>query len=442
METPFSAGHPTPLPKSLWAATTRELSSCTSLSESCEHDVTIVGAGFMGLAAALELAQRGVDVAVVEAAQVGWGASGRNNGLLAPGLKRDPHEVRQLIGDDAAERLLRLSGDAPETVVDLVDKHNIECDLRRNGWIQAAHAARAIPLLERRVREWQELGADTEMIDAVDLHVRLGTDYYAAAAFDARGGSLNPLAFVRGLADAAQNAGAKVFEGTPALHIQRQTHRWRVATPNGSLSSDSIIICTNAYNNDVRELRGRVIPLRTAQVASAPLPDDIAAEILPGGESASDTQRLLTSFRLTTDRRLIMGGASATAGDEYGRLFAHLYRGAEERFPQLGTIDWEYAWSGYLALTNNHLPKVFDMGDNCWGGTACNGRGIAMATVAGQAIARLVCGEASSNCAIPIEAPRRVAGFGLRQPGIAASVILKRFLDVAERRLSGGSSKT
>lgn len=442
METPFSAGHAAPLTASLWAATTRAQMPCPPLSMTLKTDVTIIGAGFMGLAAALELAENGVDAVVIDAAEVGWGASGRNNGLLAPGLKRDPHEVRKLLDSNLAESLLRVSGEAPDIVVNLIKKHAIECDLRRNGWIQAAHARRALPLLERRVREWQELGADTAIIDAADLRTRLGTDYYVAATIDPRGGSLNPLAFVRGLAVAAQKAGTRLFEKTPALRIERRDQQWCVSTPNGALQSEAVICCTNAYSQGIAKLHGSVIPLRTAQVASAPLPASLARQILPGGESASDTQRLLSSFRMTTDNRLITGGASATAGDEYDGLFAHLHRGAGKRFPQMGKIEWEYGWSGYLALTDNHLPKIFDVGNNYWGGSACNGRGIAMATVTGQTLARLVSKTPPLDCAIPVESPRRIAGFSLRRPGVAAGVLLNRLLDVAERRLSGGSSKS
>ena len=176
METPFSAGHPAPQPESLWAANTDPLPRSPELSGQHTTDVIVVGAGFMGLAAALSLAEKGVDVSVIEAAEVGWGASGRNNGLLAPGLKRDPHEVRKILGLDAAERLLTFSGDALNIVRELAERHDIDCDLRRCGWIQAAHARRALPLLEQRVRQWQDLGADTEMIEPDDLRQPLTPD--------------------------------------------------------------------------------------------------------------------------------------------------------------------------------------------------------------------------------------------------------------------------
>ena len=172
-------------------------------------------------------------------------------------------------------------------------------------------------------------------------------------------------------------------------------------------------------------MRGVVIPLRTAQVASAPLPEAQSRSILPGGESASDTQRLLTSFRLTADKRLIMGGASATAGDEQPGLLRHLHRAAERRFPSLDGLSWQYGWSGYLALTNDHLPAIFKPANGYYAGIGCNGRGVAMATVVGRELAEIVTGKAERDCDVPIRAVRRVPGFSLRYPGVAAAGTLQ-----------------
>ena len=435
MESPYVFDRPAELPRSLWAAVTPDVPARLPLQGNTRCDVVVVGAGFMGLSAALCLAEAGAKVIVVEAAKVGWGASGRNNGLIAPGLKRDPHEVRHVLGNERADRLLRFSGEAPGRLFELIDRLNISCDVNDQGWIQAAHAPSAIPLIERRVSEWRALDADVSLIPRQDVAERLGTEYYVGAWIDRRGGSLNPLAYVRGLAAAALKAGAQVFESTPALGIDRAGSTWHLQTPGGAVIANAVLCCTNAYNHGIAPLRATVIPLRTAQVASQPLGDEQVRSILPGGESASDTQRLLTSFRITADRRLIMGGASATAGDETPGLMRHLHKAARERFPTLGDIDWRFGWSGYLALTHDHLPRIFKPADGFYAGIACNGRGIAMATSVGEVLAGIVLGDSETESAVPVCSIRRVIGYSFRHPGVAAGVLLNRVCDQAERRL-------
>lgn len=435
METPYSAGLITPMPNSLWADVTDPAPDFATLSGQHDTQDLVVGAGYMGLATALALAERGRDVVVIEAARVGWGASGRNNGLIAAGLKRDPHEVRAILGKERGERLLKFSGDAPHALFELIDRLGIACDLKRHGWIQAAHSTRALPLIKRRVREWRELGADVDMIPRYKVTNRLGTDFYPDAWFDPRGGSLNPLAYARGLVRAVVSARARVHERTPAIAIQAENGGWRVGTPHARIRAENVVWCTNAYDSHNADLRGTVIPLRTAQVASEPLPLERTAHILPGGESCSDTQRLLTSFRLTADNRLIMGGAGATAGDEHDGLMARLHRAARRRFPDLGDIPWEYGWSGYLALTPSHLPHILELGDGYYAGIGCNGRGIALATATGAEIAELICGKDRNECSVPITRPKRFFGYAMRHVGVAGGVLVKRLLDTTEHQL-------
>lgn len=434
MESPHSSDRTVQWPDSLWAAATPAIRRFEPLRGDSQFDVVVIGAGFMGLSAALHLAERGVSIAVLEAAQVGWGASGRNNGLLAPGLKRDPWEVSGLLGEEAGNRLLRFSGDAPDVVLNLVERLGIPCDVNRNGWIQAAHARAALPLIERRVSAWQALGADVTRIPDQDVAATLGTDYYCGAWLDRRGGSLNPLAYVRGLAEAAEAAGAQLFEDTPATGIDRSAAGWRVATPEGKALAYTVLCCTNAYNHGIPALRGTIIPLRTAQIASAPLPHAQAQRIVPGGESVSDTQRLLTSFRRTADNRLIMGGASATAGDEHSGLFRHLRVAAKRRFPWLDGLSWQFGWSGYLALTRDHLPQIYKLGEGYYSGIGCNGRGIGMATLVGRELADIAGGKAERDSNIPVRRLGRVPGFVFRRPGVALGVLLDRALDTVERR--------
>jgi len=428
MEAPFRNGIPTPLPASLWAAVTREGDTFPPLAANTTCDVGIVGGGFMGLAAALQLAEKGSSVTVLEASDIGWGASGRNNGLIAPGLKRDLHETLKILGRQAGERLIRFSGDAPARLFELIARYDIDCDANNRGWIQAAHSRFARRTINNRMQQWRERGADVDLIDDADLEQRLGTDFYHGAWIDRRGGSLNPLSYVRGLARAASSAGTSIYCASPVLEVLRERSGWTLRSTRGFVSCQTVLICTNAYS-DLRQTHAAVMPLRTAQVATRPLADEQLAAILPGGESASDTHRLLTSFRITADHRLIMGGASATAGDEHPALFRHLHRAAETRFPQLGELQWEYGWSGFLALTSDHLPVIHDHGDGIFAAIGCNGRGIAMASAVGGMLAKLATGGDRESCPIPIRRPKGIPGFSLRRPGVALVVHINRALD-------------
>lgn len=433
METPVNSGKSAPMPKSLWAATTARPAPYPLLQGRVDTEVCVVGGGYMGLSTALALAERGASVVLLEAAEIGWGASGRNNGLVAPGLKRDPWQVRRKLGVERADRLLRYSATAPDRVFELIRRHGIDCDANPGGWIQAAHSKRALRRVERRVTEWRSLGLEAEMLPPGSVAEQLGTDFYAGASRYAAGGSINPLAYAHGIAQAAASAGAALHEQSPATRIERQQGRWIVVSNYGAVVAKQLVCCTNAYNDSIDRLHGTVMPLRTAQVASHPLPGKMAAQILPAAAAASDTQRLLTSFRVTADRRLIMGGASATAGDEHPGLIRRLYRAAQDRFGGLGTIHWEFGWSGYLALTRDHLPQIIQADDGFWAPVACNGRGIAMTTAMGRTLADLVTGMPAEESDVPVGQAGRIFGFGVRRLGVAAGVAGNRLLDRAGR---------
>jgi len=431
------AGEALAMPRSLWAATAKPPPATEALRGEAKADVAIVGGGYTGLSAALHLAERGAAVTVLEAAEIGWGASGRNNGQVIPGLKLDPDEVERRLGREAGGRLIDWAGAAPAMVFALVARHGLDCGAVNRGWIQPAYSENALRTIERRCRQWAARGAPVEMLDAAALPDMLGTPVYRGAWLDRRGGAIHPLDYARGLAAAALRAGAVIHTRSLALSISRMGGRWRVETPAGSLAAGTLILATNAYTGDLLPgLRRSVVPVRTVQAATRPLPPARRATILPGGQAASDTRRLLASFRLSPDGRLVMGGAGATAGAHSAALERKLHRAAAAMFGHLGPLDWEFGWSCYLAITADHLPHLHEPAPGLHIGLGYNGRGIAVATAMGRVLAERVADRREDAPEIPVTPVRPVAFHAFRRLGVALATAGKGMRDGIERRRS------
>jgi sarcosine oxidase len=399
-------------------------------------DVAIIGGGILGLSAARALAEAGMRAIVLEAGEIGCGASGRANGQVVPGLKLDPDKIRRLLDLDRAEQLLSFAGTAPDRVFALIERYAIRCDAVRHGWIQAAHAPNALPSLESRVLQWQRLGAPIDLIPAHEVADRLGTTWYVGALADRRGGSLDPLAYTRGLATAAVAEGALLYEHSPATIMSHDARGWQIGTPGGRILADRVLVCTNGQvvlPGD--NWRRCVIRIRVAQIVSAPLSHNQWRSILPGGECAVDTSRLLTSFRLTLDHRLIMGGGLVSVGPERAAMFRWLQRAAAERFTHLGPLEWQYGWTGILAVTPGRLPHIWDAGDGRLVPVACNGRGIALATTTGEVAARVAMGQSRADAPIPVATARRMPLHSLQRVAVPLSVLWNGLRDRRDRRL-------
>jgi len=391
---PSLAGETPQLPRSVWALTAPPLTGFAQIDKNVQADVVIVGGGFLGLSAAIALCEAGRSVAVVDAVEPGWGASGRNNGQVIPGFKWDPDELKAHLGDVDGERLAEFGGNAPNAVFDAIEKYSIDCSPVRNGWIQPTYTSAGIQKIQHRHALWAQRGAPVQMLDAQALPGLLGTPFFKAGWIDHRGGSINPLAYARGLAQAARALGAMVFISTLATGIQREGAGWVVQCAGGrSLRAPRVIVATAAYADSlVPGLRRSIIPVRTAQVATEPLPEHMLRTILPGRQVASDTRRLLTSFRISPDGRLVMGGSGATAGLDHTAVVARLHAAAEKMFGHLGKLPWELAWSGYFAVTKDHIPHIHESRDGIICALGCNGRGIAVSTAMGTLLARRLMG--------------------------------------------------
>jgi glycine/D-amino acid oxidase-like deaminating enzyme len=418
------------MPKSLWAATSPPAPATPALADEARADVAIVGGGFTGLSAALHLAETGAKVVLLEAAEPGWGASGRNGGQVIAGFKYDPGELTAKFGPEAGARLAEFAGGTAGLVFGLIERHKISCVAARTGWIQAAHCAKAQRELEARVEQWQRLGAPVEIMDAKAVATATGTDIYSGAMLDRRGGVLQPLAYARGLAKAAQGAGARIHGESPARRIVPDGKSWRVETPQGAVVANQVLLCTNAYTDTLWPgLARSVIPAFSYQIATVPLGDNLGAGILPKGEGVSDTRRLLRYFRLDPEGRLILGGRGRFKETEEPAFYRGIANELRGLFPRLEAVDLEFHWSGQVALTLDHMPHLHELAPGVTAALGYNGRGVAMATAVGKLLAERVQGRPLADLPLPASPLKPAPFHGLRQPALAAAVTWKRALD-------------
>jgi len=234
-------------PDSLWAAVTPAGPELPRLVGTAESDVVIIGAGFTGLSAALHLREAGVDVAVLEAAEPGWGASGRNNGQVIPTLSRpDPESIVAKHGA-AGERFVALLRDSASVLFDVARRYQIQAEQEQAGWVQPVHSPGRIKIAERRVRQWSKAGAAVELLSREQVREMLGSDAWYGGFWNRTGGHINPLAMSRGLAKTVLDRGGRIFANSPASGFARQGGRWVVKTAAGQISGRALIVATNAY---------------------------------------------------------------------------------------------------------------------------------------------------------------------------------------------------
>jgi glycine/D-amino acid oxidase-like deaminating enzyme len=407
----------------------------------------IVGAGFTGLSAALHLAERGIASLVLEAKEIGWGASGRNFGQVVPYFKHDQDHVLRHFGAETGERLIAAASGAPDLVFGLIARHGIACTPVRNGLVFAAHSRAARESLARRTAFWQRRGAPVEMHDGQDAAAVIGSRFYAACSIDRRGGTINPLAYVRGLAAAALKAGARIATQTPVTALQRIGSEWHLATPSGGVVADSVVLATNAYTERRLwpGLRQSIVPMRSYQLASRPLSQNVRRSILPKYQPLTDTRPLVSGLRMHLDGRLqasadgpaFYGGGAAFVGKLNHRLASI--------FPQIDALDWEYRWNGWIAMTLDRYPHLHALAPGLWAGLGYSGRGIALATLMGREIASRIAGTAEQDLALTVTPlkPRWVTRAA--RPLVNSLLSYYRLEDAVadmRRRAAGGASGT
>jgi glycine/D-amino acid oxidase-like deaminating enzyme len=428
-------------PPSLWAAVTPPGPSCPPLDGSVDAEVVVIGAGFTGLSTALHLARRGVDTIVLEAAEPGWGASGRNNGQVIPTLSRpDPQDIVARHGA-AGERLVHLVRDSATILFDLVRAEGIDAEAEQNGWIQPVHSPGRMRIAERRVRQWSAHGAPVELLSRDEVRERLGSDEWHGGWWNRSGGHVNPLALARGMATAAQRAGARVCANTPALGMQRRAdargERWVVSTARGTVSARALVLATNAYTGEfapelARDVAREVVPVRSWQMATAPIGEAARRRIIPGREAVSDTHGELYFMRYDARHRLVTGGALVNASNGAERLKPYVGARLQRLFPGIGEVRFDHVWNGWIGMTRDYFPRVHRIGPHAYAWAGCNGRAVGLSVALGRELARAVTGARDDELALPFTEPTPLPLHGLARRLAPLMLLVYRYRDRRE----------
>ena len=372
------------------------------LTDNITVDLVVIGGGFTGLNAARVAAHEGLRVCLIEAETIGHGGSGRNVGLVNAGLWLPPDQIKQTLGNTRGERLINDLGVGPDRVFDLIKTYEVQCDAHRSGTLHLAHSVNAISDLRAREQQWQSRDAPVTLLDAQTTAQYVGSDIYHGALFDARAGVIQPLDYARGLARAAANEGAQIYEKTAAVHIERDDI-WKVTTADGHMRASKLLIATNAYNNLTTATQVYDTSIVSYfQCVSQTLAQRDFDAILPEHHGCWDTALIMSSFRKTRDNRLVFGAMGETS-DTIGRYIhdGWAQRAIQRIFPNV-KIEFLQSWSGRIAMTKNKIPEIMKLGKDGYAIFGYSGRGIAPGTVLGEQFGKYTATDDESDLCLTI----------------------------------------
>ena len=377
---------------SYYAATVNEVTDYPVLDGQRSADVCVVGAGFTGVSTALDLAERGYSVALVEANRVGWGASGRNGGHLINGMS-GLEKIRKKHGNGIAEMIWDLRWRGNDIIYDRVEKYGIDCDLK-SGFVETALKPRQMADLEgyAAMRERHEFPYKYELWDRDKTRSMLGTDAYIGGFACYRDGHLHPLNLCIGEARAAHGLGVQIFEQSPVTGIEHG-HRPKVRTATGVVEADSVVLAGNAYSlMEPKHLSNLVFPAGSYIIGTEPLSDEVANEINPQDLSVCDANEIVDYFRLSADKRLLFGGTCNYSGREPASIKSYILPRMHKVYPQLNGVRIDYEWGGKIGVVLNRIPAVGRINDNVYYCQGYSGHGVNATHVMSEIVSDAVTG--------------------------------------------------
>jgi len=411
---------------SYYAATVREQVATVPFTGPARADVCVIGGGYAGLATALHLARRGVDVALLEQSRLGWGASGRNGGQAHVGMRRDQRWIEGRMGREDARRLWDLALDARTHLDWLIETYGIDCELRL-GHLHADHRARYSADSRSHVEHLRTV-YDYPHIRFVDrdevASMVISADYHSGS-FDARSGHLHALNFALGIARAAVSHGARLHEGVEVTGLKRNGGGWQLDTPHGALTAGRVVLACNGYLRRLApEVERRVMPINNFIAVTEPLGAEGARRVISNGAAVSDSRFVVNYFRITPDHRLLFGG-----GENYSYRFprdiaAFVRPHVLKVFPQLAQARFDYAWGGTLGITPTRMPWVRELEPGLVNASGFSGLGVVLAPYTGKAVADALCGERTAFDLLGrVPVPPFPGGPLLRHPTLVAAML-------------------
>ncbi|NIB39427.1 FAD-binding oxidoreductase [Pseudomaricurvus alkylphenolicus] len=419
---------PSPLSRhvdSYYAASANALRDFPALEGEVDADVCVIGGGYTGLSSALHLAERGYKVVLLEAERVGWGASGRNGGHVGTGQRLDQHSLEAKVGREKARMMWDLSLEAVQTVKDLIEKHQIQCDLKP-GILHTAHKA---SLRDEYLQEAEFLQKNYDydairFVDKDEVRQLVGSDNYHCGTLDSFSCHLHPLNFALGLGRACADAGVRIFENSRVVNYSDGSNPI-VTTARGRVKAKFVVLGCNGYLGKLEpRMAGKIMPINNFVLATEPLSDELCRELIRDDTAVADSLFVINYWKLSGDNRLLFGG-----GENYTSRFPRDMKSFVRKYmlrvyPQLQNTRIDYAWGGTLAITLNRMPHFGRLSDNVFYAQGYSGHGVPTATMAGKLLAEAVAGTAE-RFDVMADYPTHTfpGGTLLRWPGLVAGML-------------------
>jgi gamma-glutamylputrescine oxidase len=419
---------------SLWAHTAEPARELPSLSGERQADVVIIGAGYTGLSAAHHIAESGLTPIVLEANQPGWGASGRNGGVVSAKFRLSFRDIDAAHGRAMARRMYEIAHESVDIVEELVSEFGITAArLTRTGQVKAAHNHATLQAAADEA-EWmkREMGdAEVRVLDAREARDETGSSTFVGGVLNPGSGGIHPLNYLRGLVEGLTRRGVAIYQDTPVVRLRRENGSVVAETPQGTVRARQAIIATNSYSDltpATRHMQRTLIPFRSAIIATETLPGNLAGRLMPTGRTYSETKRMMRWFRMV-DNRVIFGGRGAFGKQDSESAFAALRKAMVGIFPELIDVPLGFKWSGLVGMTLDSVPHIGRLDERTLFSMGYNGAGVAMSSLMGRYLAAFVRGETPDVGLLDASRLKAIPLYPLREPAVRAVAGWYQFLD-------------